>query len=396
MESIKKQSDTGMSDFGQHGDDLSPNVHNEHIYNSNDAWSDDRDFEDIKNKPGLNGEGDYSLDNRNPAIMNGFNYGKSRHDELETKKLPYGPADQKKFDKDDLDTITKGFKWGHADLQTGINKQARIVKTPNKEEYKILSEKGKTLGTYKSRKQAEERLKQIEMFKHMEKKADYFDWKGQAKTTEQLGTPEKVVPADDKRVKPYGVPETPTSSDNVEGYNQTDSSLAVAENFEVDAKVIGDVKGKGVTPDVKDGSSGFNGTRGGRGARGHLFYYGVTRVAATQINMVPAGKTSHQDASRNDQSPANPFLAAKSPTSYSSDEKREMSSMIQKQKPISTSIPSTTLDRLYDVDSEKMVEGTEFGTWDFFITPTNQNVNTDVLTDKEKQESSKSKNNVKY
>ena len=54
------------------------------------------------------------------------------------------------------------------------------------------------------------------------------------------------------------------------------------------------------------------------------------------------------------------------------------------------------MDRLYDVDSEKMVEGTEFGTWDFFITPTNQNVEQDVLTDEEKEKSKKRSTNHKF
>jgi hypothetical protein len=38
------------------------------------------------------------------------------------------------------------------------------------DKYQVLSEGGKVLGTYSSRKKAEERLKQIEMFKHMKGK----------------------------------------------------------------------------------------------------------------------------------------------------------------------------------------------------------------------------------
>lgn len=48
-------------------------------------------------------------------------------------------------------------------------------------EYQVQSSKGKPMGTYKTREQAEKRLAQIEMFKHMKskkKKAEeefYFD-----------------------------------------------------------------------------------------------------------------------------------------------------------------------------------------------------------------------------
>jgi hypothetical protein len=36
--------------------------------------------------------------------------------------------------------------------------------------WRVYSSKGRTLGTYSSKKQAEKRLQQIEMFKHMDKK----------------------------------------------------------------------------------------------------------------------------------------------------------------------------------------------------------------------------------
>ncbi len=35
--------------------------------------------------------------------------------------------------------------------------------------YKVVSSSGKPMGTYRSKKKAEERLKQIEMFKHLKK-----------------------------------------------------------------------------------------------------------------------------------------------------------------------------------------------------------------------------------
>lgn len=43
--------------------------------------------------------------------------------------------------------------------------QSKIVKVNNK--YQVQSEKGKNLGTYDTKSEAEERLKQVEMFKHM-------------------------------------------------------------------------------------------------------------------------------------------------------------------------------------------------------------------------------------
>src|SRR5579864_108660 len=51
-------------------------------------------------------------------------------------------------------------------------KIARIRKLPDGR-YRVLSQTGKDLGTYKSRKGAEKRLKQVEYFKHLDKsKAD--------------------------------------------------------------------------------------------------------------------------------------------------------------------------------------------------------------------------------
>ena len=49
-----------------------------------------------------------------------------------------------------------------------ILKEAKVRKLPNGK-YRVLSEKGKNLGTYKSRKKAKERLRQIEYFKHTDK-----------------------------------------------------------------------------------------------------------------------------------------------------------------------------------------------------------------------------------
>lgn len=46
-----------------------------------------------------------------------------------------------------------------------MNKIAVIKKLPNGK-YRVLSEKGKNLGTFDSEKEAKSRLKQIEYFKH--------------------------------------------------------------------------------------------------------------------------------------------------------------------------------------------------------------------------------------
>ena len=51
--------------------------------------------------------------------------------------------------------------------------QSKIVKKDNK--YQVQSEKGKNLGTYDTKEQAEKRLKQVEMFKHMKSKLFTFD-----------------------------------------------------------------------------------------------------------------------------------------------------------------------------------------------------------------------------
>jgi hypothetical protein len=48
-------------------------------------------------------------------------------------------------------------------------KLAKIRKMPDGS-YRVLSQTGKNLGSYKSRKGAERRLRMIEMFKHMKEK----------------------------------------------------------------------------------------------------------------------------------------------------------------------------------------------------------------------------------
>lgn len=50
-----------------------------------------------------------------------------------------------------------------------LNKISYIEQLSNGN-YRVLSEKGKNLGTYKTRNEAKKRLKQIEMFKHMKQR----------------------------------------------------------------------------------------------------------------------------------------------------------------------------------------------------------------------------------
>jgi hypothetical protein len=51
-------------------------------------------------------------------------------------------------------------------------KIAKIRKLPNGQ-YRVLSEKGKNLGTYKTQEEAKKRLRQVEFFKH--KNANYSE-----------------------------------------------------------------------------------------------------------------------------------------------------------------------------------------------------------------------------
>jgi len=44
------------------------------------------------------------------------------------------------------------------------------VQVKGKKKYRVVSEKGRNLGTYPTRAEAEKRLQEVEMFKHMKKK----------------------------------------------------------------------------------------------------------------------------------------------------------------------------------------------------------------------------------
>ena len=85
-------------------------------------------------------------------------------------------------------------------------KLAKIRKMPDGR-YRVLSQTGKSLGTYKSRKGAERRLKQVEYFKHLDKsnaedeksskpidltKIDEFAYSAIMRQLRQQATPEQV------------------------------------------------------------------------------------------------------------------------------------------------------------------------------------------------------------
>ena len=44
------------------------------------------------------------------------------------------------------------------------------VQVKGKKKYRVVSENGRNLGTYNTRPEAEKRLKQVEIFKHMKNK----------------------------------------------------------------------------------------------------------------------------------------------------------------------------------------------------------------------------------
>ena len=89
----------------------------------------------------------------------------------------------------------------------GLVKAAKIQQAPDGS-YRVLSQKGKELGSYKSRKAAEKRLRQIEFFKHLDKskaddqgnaiapidltKADEFSYSAIMRRLRQEADPEKV------------------------------------------------------------------------------------------------------------------------------------------------------------------------------------------------------------
>lgn len=78
--------------------------------------------------------------------------------------------------------------------------QSKIVKKDNK--YQVQSEKGKNLGTYDTKSEAEKRLKQVEMFKHMKKKSKLFTYDDLNKWYEEE-LRKQGFPADEQLHKEY-------------------------------------------------------------------------------------------------------------------------------------------------------------------------------------------------
>jgi hypothetical protein len=56
-----------------------------------------------------------------------------------------------------------------SDKTSSAERSATIRKTPDKEEWCVKAESGKSMGCYGSKAKAEKRLKQVEMFKHMKR-----------------------------------------------------------------------------------------------------------------------------------------------------------------------------------------------------------------------------------
>lgn len=89
----------------------------------------------------------------------------------------------------------------------GLVKEAKIRKLPDGR-YRVLSQKGKDLGTYRSQKAAEKRLRQVEFFKHLDKSkaddngaiiepidltdADEFSYSALMRKLRQKASPEQV------------------------------------------------------------------------------------------------------------------------------------------------------------------------------------------------------------
>lgn len=66
--------------------------------------------------------------------------------------------------------------------------------------YRVLSEKGKNMGTYKTKGEAKERLRNIEMFKHMKNKA-HDGPRGVFRQNFDYGEREKILKEKQKRLK---------------------------------------------------------------------------------------------------------------------------------------------------------------------------------------------------
>lgn len=105
----------------------------------------------------------------------------------------------------DIDNLLKLASTYESQCIQDLVKLAKIRKMPDGR-YRVLSMTGKNLGTYKSRKGAEKRLKQVEYFKHLDKShaedekggpidltdIDEFAYSAIMRKLRERGTPEQV------------------------------------------------------------------------------------------------------------------------------------------------------------------------------------------------------------
>lgn len=416
----KKAADMGCYNQGDFGYEVGPmGEHDRNNWASDDFWSN----ESGKQKY-VSGPAGYSGDPTSHAPRNEmiFNPGTqdTPMDKLDKNKQGVLPEEGKKvFQTDDIPELVKHMP----EFDFMFAKKAYIQKEPGKEVWNVYSEKGKSLGKgYKSEKEAKERLKQVEMFKHMNKKAEdgtdklednsYFvDFKvgnggPDVETQDIAWNNANVVPQYTEQPNTVRGPMYPirqVTPVNAPGMSQSDGDVAntAKDLLHEEASVTGDVKGKGVTQkivqpvsnDVKTGSNGFSasrggrGGRGGRGARAELSGFVFTKRAATPASTVD---TFTGSARRNDQSPW--MNEGTNLTSYTEEQKKQIQKLPEFKfgAPITTAVPQAFEDRLFSCDTTNMANGQEFGTWDFFITPTNQKLDKDMNA-VEKAETSKDK-----
>lgn len=108
-----------------------------------------------------------------------------------------------------------------------INKESKVVKQDGK--YQAQSEKGKNFGTYDTKQEAEDRVKQMEMFKHMKKNADSENADEYTEVVKEVTGATDVKPTLDT----YGL----------KTYEAESEEWAVTDNYkEVEAAVKEDIK----------------------------------------------------------------------------------------------------------------------------------------------------------
>ena len=108
-----------------------------------------------------------------------------------------------------------------------IDKKSKVVKQDGK--YQAQSEKGKNFGTYDTKQEAEDRVKQMEMFKHMKKNADSENADEYTEVVKEVTGVADVKPTLDT----YGL----------KTYEAENEEWAVTDNYkEVEAAVKEDIK----------------------------------------------------------------------------------------------------------------------------------------------------------